>query len=195
MYYPFPQVAKSGYFVPRSMSLVVRTQGDPLALAAAVRAVVAAADRTVPVSNVRTLEDVVATATANRSFSTTLIANFALLALLLAAIGIYGVMSYSVSERSFEIGVRMALGAEKSSVLAMIMADGLRMALAGVVAGLAGALAVARAIRAMLVGVSAVDLPTLAAVSLALIAVAAAASALPARRAMAVHPMEPLRGG
>jgi putative ABC transport system permease protein len=195
MYYPFAQVGKSGYFVPRSMSLVVRTQGDPLALTVPVRAAVAAADRTVPVSNVRTLEDVVATATANRSFSTTLIANFALLALLLAAIGIYGVMSYSVSERSFEIGVRMALGAERAQVLAMILGGGVRLALIGVAIGLVGALAMARGIRSMLVGVPAVDVTTMFGAALALCGVAALAAFIPARRATRVQPTDALRSG
>jgi putative ABC transport system permease protein len=195
MYFPYPQTHESAYFMPRSMNLVVHTIGDPLAIANQVRSVVRSLDATVPVSNVRTLEEVVGTSIANRRFSTALIAAFAVLALLLAGIGIFGVISYGVSERTFEIGVRMALGAERSRVMALIVGDGLRMALGGIVVGLLGAAAVARAIRSMLVGVPTIDVRTLLAVSAVLVIVAVLASILPARRAMAVSPTEALRGG
>jgi predicted permease len=196
MYYPYAQLrAANYYYVPRSMSLVVRTDGDPMSLANPIRAAVADIDRTVPVSAVRTLESVAATATANRRFSTTLLANFAVLALALAAIGIYGVMSYAVSERSFEIGVRMALGAERSTVLAMILGSGLRLALLGLAIGLVGAVAMARGIQSMLVGVPRVDVATMAGVALVLCGVAAMAAFIPARRATRVQPTEALRSG
>jgi putative ABC transport system permease protein len=169
MYVPHPQTHVTAYFMPRSMNLVVRTSGDPMSIANQVRSAVRSLDPTIPISNVRTLEQVVGISVANRRFSTALITAFAALALMLAGIGIFGVISYAVSERTFEIGVRMALGAEKSTVLALILGDGVRMALAGIAIGLVGAAA------------------------LALVAVAA--SLLPARRAMAVSPTEALRGG
>jgi putative ABC transport system permease protein len=194
MYVPYPQTHQTAYFMPRPMALVIRTTGDPLLVTKQVRAAVRALDPIIPVSDVRTLEQVVGTSVANRRFSTGLIAAFAVLALLLAGIGIFGVISYGVSERTFEIGVRMALGAERSSVLALIVGDGVRMALIGLAAGLLGAYGVARAIESMLVGVPSVDLPTLAMVSVVLTLVAIGASLIPARRAMAVSPTEALRG-
>jgi putative ABC transport system permease protein len=147
------------------------------------------------VSEVRTLEQVVATSVASRRFSTSLLLAFAALAVLLAGIGTYGVISYGVSRRTYEIGVRMALGAERGSVRRLVLGEGLRMCGLGLAIGLAGSVAVARGIRAMLVDVSAVDLPTLGVVCVVLLGVAAVASALPARRAMGVSPTEALRGG
>jgi predicted permease len=195
MYFPYAQTRETAYFMPRAMNLVVRTAGDPLAIANQVKAIVRSMDVTVPVSNVRTLEQVVGTSVANRRFSTALLGGFAALALVLAGIGIYGVISYGVSERRFEIGVRMALGAERGSVLAAVLGDGIRMALAGVVIGVAGAVAVARVLRSLLVGVPVVDVVTLGAVALGIVAVAAAASFFPARRATAISAMEALRAG
>jgi putative ABC transport system permease protein len=147
-----------------------------------------------PVSDVRTLEDVVATSVASRRFSTALLAAFAALALVLAGVGTYGVISYGVSQRTYEIGVRMALGAERRAVLRQVMSEGMRLCAVGVLVGLLGSVAVARAIRALLVGVPAVDVPTLASVCAMLVAVAALASIIPARRAMGVSPTEALRG-
>lgn len=195
MYYPYAQVQQSGYYVSRSMSLIVRTDGDPLALANPIRLATSSMDKGVPVSNVRTLESVFGTATANRRFSTTLLANFAVLALLLAAIGIYGVMSYSVSERTFEIGVRMALGAERSSVMGLILGGGARLAFAGVVIGLAGAALLARWIQSLLVGVPRFDFATMAGVAVVLCAAGLLAAFIPARRATRVDPTEALRQG
>ncbi len=117
----------------------------------------------------------------------------AALALALAGIGIYGVIAYSVSQRTYEIGLRLALGAQRRSVLALVIGQGMRMAVAGLAVGVAGAVAVARLLRSLLVGVSLVDLPTLAGVTLALAGVALLATILPARRAMGVSPMEALR--
>jgi putative ABC transport system permease protein len=202
MYFPHAQAARSAYFAPRAMALLVRVgcpppAGDcePLAIVGAVRAALRALDGTAPLSEVRTLEQVVVTSVSSRRFATALLASFAALALLLAGIGTYGVIAYGVSQRAYEIGVRMALGAERGDVWRLVVLEGLRMCGLGLALGLVGAVAVARAIRAMLVGVSAVDVPTLAAVCVALLAVAAVASVLPALRATRVSPTEALRTG
>ena len=195
MFFPYAQVGTSGYYVPRSLSLVVRTNGDPLALANPVRAVVRSIDPNVPVSSVRTLDDVLATATANRRFSTTLIMNFAVLALVLASIGIYGVISYSVAERTYEIGVRLALGAERSTVLRLILLGGARLAIAGVGLGLLGAVVLTRWIRSLLVGIPTFDMATIATVATVLAAVALLAAFLPAWRATRIDPTQALRAG
>jgi len=160
-----------------------------------VKAIVRSLDATVPVSNVRTLEQVVGVSIANRRFSTTLLGAFAGLALVLAGVGIFGVISYSVSERRFEIGVRMALGAARSRVLVAVLGEGIRMTLAGVAIGVAGAAAVLRVLRSLLVGVPVVDPVTFAAVASGLVIVALAASFVPARRATAISAMDALRGG
>jgi putative ABC transport system permease protein len=194
MYFPYPQTHETAYFMPRPMSLVVRTTTEPLGIANQVKAIVRSLDATIPVSNVRTLERVVGTSVASRRFSTGLLGAFAGLALLLSGIGIYGVISYGVSERRFEIGVRMALGAERSTVLASVLGDGIRMALAGVALGVVGAGVIARVLRSLLVGVPVLDVPTFAAVASGLVVVAAIASLVPARRATTISAMEALRG-
>jgi predicted permease len=193
MYFAYPQTHEVAYFMPRSMNLVVRTTGDPLTIANQVKSIVRSLDATAPVSNVRTLEQVVGISVANRRFSTILLGGFATLALVLAGIGIFGVISYGVSERRFEIGVRMALGAERSRVLADVLGDAIRMAVAGVAVGVVGAAAVLRVLRSLLVGVPVVDVLTFSAVALGLIAVSAAASFIPARRATGISAMEALR--
>ena len=194
MYFPYPQTNETAYFMPRSMNVIVRTSGNPMAVANQVKSIVRTLDATAPVSSLRTLENVVAISVANRRFSTMLLGAFAALAMLLAGIGIYGVISYGVSERRFEIGVRMALGAERSAVMRSVLGDGIRMALIGVAVGVAGASAVARLLRSLLVGVPVVDVATFASVALGLVAVAAIASFVPARRATAISAMEALRG-
>jgi putative ABC transport system permease protein len=195
MYFPYAQTARAAYFMPRSMSLVLRTQGDPARVARQVRAIVRSLDATVPVSDVQTLEQVVGTSVASRRFSTVLIAAFATLALVLAGIGIFGVVSYGVSERTFEIGVRMALGAGRGRALALVAADSFRMTAVGIGIGLLGAVLVARALRSMLVDVAIIDMPTMIAVAAVLILVVGMATVLPALRAMAVNPTDVLRSG
>jgi putative ABC transport system permease protein len=195
MYFPYAQTRETAYFMPRSMNLVVRTNGDPMAIASQVKAIVRSLDATVPVSDVRTLEQVVQTSVASRRFSTALLGGFAALALVLASIGIYGVISYGVSERRFEIGVRMALGADRSAVLASVVGDGVRMAVAGAALGVVGAVGVGGALRSLLVGVPVVDTLTFAAVASGTIVVAVAASLGPARRATAISASDALRGG
>ena len=195
MYIPHAQSARSSYFVPGSLSVVLRTAGDPLALETPLRRVVRSEDPGAPVSRVRTLQDVVGTSIANRRFSTTLIGGFAALSLLLAGIGLYGVISYAVSQRTFEIGVRMALGADRGQVLRMVLGEGGKIALIGMLIGILGAIGLARAMRSMLVGVSLVDPWVLLAGGVLAAVVALAASIMPARRATALDPTESLRGG
>jgi putative ABC transport system permease protein len=195
MYFPYRQTNESAYFMPRPMSLVIRTTVEPMVIAKQVRAIIRSLDPSIPVSNVRTLDQVVGVSVANRQFSTALITAFAALALVLAGIGIFGVISYAVSERTFEIGVRVALGAEKRSVLALVVGDGVLMAGIGLLLGSAGTVVVARAIRSMLVGVPAFDVSTVLVVGVLLASVVVAASILPARRALKISAIDALRGG
>jgi ABC-type lipoprotein release transport system permease subunit len=195
MYFPFAQSGKSSFFMPRNVTVLVRASVDPATLGPTVRDIVRALDKTAPVSEIRTLEQVVGTSVSNRRFNTALLAGFAALALLLAGIGTYGVISYGVTQRSFEIGVRMALGAADRSVVALVMSEGIRLAVIGLITGLALSVVVARTIRAMLVGVAAIDVPSLLITTLLLIVVAAAATLLPARRALQVSPLDVMRAG
>jgi ABC-type antimicrobial peptide transport system permease subunit len=164
-----------------------------MALLPLVRSEVLAMDKDLPLANPRTLEQVIAESLGERRFQTTLLTAFGLIALLLASVGIYGVVAYTVAQRSKEIGIRMALGAQGSSVLKMVMGAALRLALLGVGIGLVGAFAVTAALRSSLYGVSATDPVTFAAVSLLLLGIAALASWAPARRATRVDPMVSLR--
>ena len=193
MYLPLPQSHLSGYFLPRSMSLVVRSAGNPVQLAPQLRGIVRELDPTVPVSRVRTLDDLVGSSVANRRFTTALLIGFAVLALLLAGLGIFGVISYGVSERTSEIGMRVALGAQRGQVLKLILLEGLQLAFLGALIGVAGAAAQGEALRSMLVGVRPIDVPVLLGIVGLLLIVAVAASFFPARRAMSVNPTEALR--
>jgi predicted permease len=175
------------------MYVVVRSAGDPLALAAAVRREVRALDPYQPVAEVASMSDLVRRAMAPRRFSTSLVGAFAALALMLAAVGLYGVVSYSVAQRRREIGVRMALGASARSVLRLVAAQGLKPALVGAAVGLVGAMVLTRLMGSMLFGVAPSDpLAVLGAAAL-LAGVAALASVVPARRVLRVHPAEALR--
>ena len=193
MYFPHAQAARSAYYTSAAMNLVVKTDGDPLAVAGPVREIVRSLSPATPVSQLRTMEDVVAASIASRRFSTALLAGFAALALLLAGIGIYGVIAYDVSQRTHEIGLRMALGARSRQVAGLMVSRGIRMVAVGLALGVAGSLAVTGLIRTLLVDVSAVDPLTFAGVVIALTAVALGAAWLPARRASAVDPMVALR--
>src|SRR4051794_860865 len=171
------------------MGVVIRTAGDPAAFGATLRREVQALDTDQPVYQVRTMDDVVANSLGTRRVSMQLFAVFAIAALLLAAVGIYGVMAYSVTQRTHEIGIRMALGAQKSDVLRLVVRQGMTLALVGVIAGLAGAFALTRLLSNLLFGVAASDPVTFVAISLLLIAVALIACYLPARRAAKLDPM------
>ncbi len=195
MYFPYSQSGSSAYFQPNSMALVVRTAGKPEPMTPAVRGVVRAIDAQVPISRVATMDEVVAGSIASRRFTTVLLGGFAALAMALAGIGIYGVIAYGVSQRTYELGVRIALGASTASVVRLVMAEGVRMTLTGLAVGLIGALAIDRLLRSMLVGVTTTDPTTLCVVVGVLVCVAACACALPARRATTVNPTEALRNG
>lgn len=173
--------------------VVIRTTSDPQRLISIARAKVRELDRDVPISNVNTMEQLVARSVAQRRFGMFLVGIFATLALVLAIIGIYGVVSYSVAQRTNEIGVRMALGASASDVLKLVLKNGMTLALIGVAIGLAGAFAITRLMAAMLFEVKPTDLATFAIVSVGLILVALLACYVPARRAMKVDPLVALR--
>jgi putative ABC transport system permease protein len=176
-----------------AMTVVVRGAGRPLDAAPAVTAVIHAADPAVPVFDVRTIDEYMSQAVARPRFNTILLGLFAALALLLTAVGLYGVLSYSVSQRTHEIGIRRALGADDPAVYRLVVGHGMRMAGLGLLLGVAGALAATRLLSSLLFGVEPFDLPTFAAVTLGLAAVSLAASWLPARRAAGIEPTVALR--
>jgi putative ABC transport system permease protein len=176
-----------------AMTLAVRTTGPPLGLASAVIREVHQLDPDQPVADVRTLEDVVNLAMSGARFNTVLLVTFAGVAFLLAAVGIYGVISYDVSQRTREIGIRMALGAQPADVRRLILGQGARLAVYGIGAGLLGALVVTRWMGTMLFGVKPTDPWTFIAISILLAVVALAASYLPSRRAMSLEPVGALR--
>jgi putative ABC transport system permease protein len=176
-----------------SMALMVRSAGDPAALAASIRHEVAAMDAELPVFLIRTMTEYVDSTLEQPRLSMTVLAAFGALALILATVGIYGVLSYSVSQRTREIGIRMALGATRGSVLGGIMREGALISAAGVVVGVAGSLACMRFIGDLLFGVSPTDLATYVAIPGVLFAVALCATLIPARRATKVDPIVALR--
>ena len=171
----------------------MRTSGDRMSLVSAVRGQISAIDKDQPVLAIKTLNEVIASTTAPRRFNTLLLAVFAVVALALAAVGIYSVISYSVTQRTQEVGVRMALGARPADVIRLILKHGLALTLIGVAAGVLGGLAAARAMSGLLYGVTATDPATFVAISLLLGIVATLACYLPARRAAKVEPMAALR--
>ncbi len=176
-----------------SVAVVVRSARDPLSLAAAVRREVAALDPSLPVAKVRTIAQLVSGSVSQPRFTMLLLALFAGAALVLAAVGIFGVMANGVARRTREIGIRMALGADRGAVLRGILAEALGLSLFGVVLGLTGALALTRLMAGLLFGVAPADPPTFAAVAATLVAVALLASWLPARVATRVDPVVALR--
>jgi putative ABC transport system permease protein len=174
-------------------TLVVRTKNDPMSLAALIKHEVAARDPQQPVARIATLDELLEASTAQPRFRTFLLGSFAGLALLLSAVGIYGVMAYTVSRRTREIGVRMALGARSVDILKLVVGQSLRLTLLGILLGLLGAYAVMRVMNGLLFGVTSTDPFIFMSVTLLLCGVALFASYLPARRAMSVSPMVALR--
>jgi len=175
------------------LSWAVRTVAAPMSLRVPVEAGLRAVDGQIPVSRERTMEQVISQTIARQNFNALLLSIFAGVALFLSAIGIYGVMSYSVQQRKQEIGIRMALGADRGGMLRMVLAQAMKLALAGVAAGLALAYGLSRLLGSLLYGVGANDPWTFAGVAVILSAVALAAALVPARRATAVDPAIALR--
>jgi putative ABC transport system permease protein len=177
----------------QNQTLVIRTESEPEALVAAVRGEVRALDQDLPLYGIKTMEDYLDESVAARRLNMLLVGTFAAVALLLAAVGIYGVISHSVTERTREIGIRMALGAESQDVLRLVIVRGMKLALSGVAIGLATSFALTRLMRTLLFGVSATDPLTFVVIALLLALVALAACWIPARRATKVDPMIALR--
>ena len=175
------------------MSLLVRSAVDPASLTSAVRAAVATIDKDQPIFNVHTMQQLVDDSISTRRLTLVLLGIFSSLALILAAIGIYGVMAYTVALRTQEIGIRIALGAQRQDVLRLILGQGARIAFLGVAIGLAAAAALARLLSSLFFSVSATDPLTFAAVAVLLVAVALLACYIPARRALRVDPIIALR--
>jgi putative ABC transport system permease protein len=187
------QLPVTSNFAVRNMHLVVKAAGEPLSLAGAIRAEVARLDPALPVANIRTMEDVVATSISKPRLAGSVLLLFAALALLLAAIGLYGVLAFVVSERQHEIGIRMAIGAEARDVRRSVLGQGLALAGIGLAAGAAASVALGHAIRGLLHGVSPYDPTTFAAVPAVLLGVALVASWIPAHRATRISPMLALK--
>ena len=188
MFLPYAQHADGG------MSLVVRGSGDPATMTAAVRDAVRSVDASIPVYDIATMEDQVSRSLMSQRLSGGMIAVFAAMALVLATVGVYGLIAYTVAERRHEIGIRLALGAQGGDVKRLVIGQGLRLTLFGVLVGLTGAVVIARGLRGMLYGVTALHLPTLLGVAAILVTVAAVASWVPARRAARTDLLGSLRG-
>lgn len=191
MYLPQSQITAQPWFTPRD--LVIRTSGDPKSLVAAVRGEIRAVDRDLPVSNIATMSELLGEETAQQRLGMILLGSFASVALLLAALGIYGVLAYFVVQHTPEIGVRMALGAQRRDVLGLVLKRGMTLAAAGIGAGLIAAFALTQLIQSLLYGIKASDPLTFAAIAFLLAIVALLACYIPARRATKVDPMVALR--
>jgi predicted permease len=192
---PFPQMFVSlAQTPPQSADLFIRTSSDnPMAMAGALRAAVRRVEKNAPIYGVAPLEQQLGTYVAQRRFLTSLLTGFSLVALLMAAVGIYGLIQYSIATRTQEIGVRMAVGAQAGEIFRMILGEGLKLSLTGLMLGLLGALWLGQAGSSLLFGVTPTDPLTFMVVSLLLIAVAVAACCFPARRAMQIEPIVALR--
>jgi putative ABC transport system permease protein len=191
MYFPYRQIKSHPWYAPRD--LVIRATVDPMSLVSSVREQIREVDAEQPVANIATMEKLLSEEAAPRRLGMILVSVFAGLALLLAALGIYGVLSYFVAQQTPEIGIRQALGAEPSDILKLVLKKGLGWTLAGVAVGSVAAFALTRLMGSLLFGVSATDLPTFAMVAFILTGVALAACLVPARRATRVDPMVALR--
>jgi putative ABC transport system permease protein len=191
MYIPYRQMTTFPFYKPRD--LVIRTAGDPMSLVPAVRSEIHAVDPDQPLSNIATMEEQLGEETASRGLAMRLLSAFAALALVLAAVGIYGVLAYFVEQHVPEIGVRLALGAQPRYILGLVLKKGMALAVGGIAVGVAASLALTRVISGLLFGVSATDPETYALISLLIAAVAFVACYLPARRATKVDPLVALR--
>ena len=189
LYSPYTQINSW----KRWMTFAVRTQADPAAMTQAVKGAIWKVDGQLPITRVQSMDEVAAASFDARRFNMLLLTLFAALALVLAAVGVYGVMSYAVTQRTHEIGIRMALGAQVGNVMRLVMKGGLAIAMVGVVIGLAGAFALTRLMRTLLFAVEPTDKATFAGVSICLLLIALAACYLPARRATKVDPLHALR--
>jgi putative ABC transport system permease protein len=192
MYVPYLQPLLPEWNVP-PMFLVVRSESEPANLISAVRGVVQELDRDQPVYEIASMEQLLSRSTLQRRFNMTLLAVFAGLALILAGVGIYGVMAYAVTERTREIGIRMALGAQAGAALRLVIRQGMRLTLFGVALGLMGAFALTRLMKNLLFNVTPTDPLTFVVIALLLTSVALLACWIPARRATKVDPMVALR--
>jgi putative ABC transport system permease protein len=177
----------------RRINLLTRTDVEPTSLAASVRGQIAALNKDQAVFNVRTMEQIVSQSVAPRRFSMLLLAVFAVVALALAVIGIYGMLSYAVAQRTREIGLRMTLGAQRTDVMRLVIGHGMKLAIAGVVLGLIASFALTRTMKNLLFGVSATDPITFVSITVLLAVVAFVACWIPARRATKVDPILALR--
>jgi hypothetical protein len=187
IYVPLAQVSSRGLLV------ALRTEGDPLAMVPSVRRALASVDPTLALARIATMDDRLATTLARPRVNALLLAGFAGTALLLAALGIYGVIAYSVVQRTRELGIRVALGAQGDDVLRLVLRQGMAPVAAGLLLGLCGAAAASRVLQSLLYGVAATDAATYLAVAAFLATVATAASYLPARHATRADPMTALR--
>ena len=174
-------------------TLVVRAAVDPLSLAMPIQKQISALDPEMPTYKVRTMQQIIGEATASKSFSASLVLAFALLSLMLAAVGLYGVLSYLVTQRMSEIGIRMALGAQRSEILRLVLFDGMRPVLFGLVLGLVGGAVAGMLIKSILYGTRPLDPIVFAGMVVSLLLTAAVASAIPALRACRIEPTQALR--
>jgi putative ABC transport system permease protein len=186
-YWPHPELARNG------LTVVMRTEGDPLVLAGTLRQEVRNLDKDQPIADISTMEQLISESMSRTRFTAVLLAVFAGVALALAAVGIYGVMSYSVEQMTHEIGIRMALGASRGDVVAMIVRSGMALSVGGIVIGLGAAYGLTRFLTALLYQVSATDTASFILISCVLLAVALVACLVPAARATRVDPMVALR--
>jgi predicted permease len=193
MYFPQAQAGRSAWYVPHHLWVVTRTSGEPSAIAGAVRAIIREIEPTTPIATVQTMDHAVSASVASRRFTTSLIGGFAVIAVLLAGLGVYGVITYSVNQRRFEMGIRLALGATRSRVVGQVLGEGLSTAAFGAGIGLVLAWGATRLLRATLVNVQPGDPLTLSVVTLVLLAVALLAAWIPARRASTVDPVSTIR--
>jgi putative ABC transport system permease protein len=177
------------------MRILAKTTPEPTSLVSTLRQQIYSLDKDQPLSNIRTMDEIISTSVGDRLLTTRMLGALALVALFLAAVGIYGIMSYAVSQRTHELGIRMAIGAQRWDVLKLVLRQGMLLTLIGIVIGLVGALAISRIIASLLFGITPTDSLTLAVVSLIAAIAALLACLIPARRATRVDPMKALRYG